>query len=251
MFFENRTEAGKKLAQAIFKKIPDLQQNPKGIVLALPRGGVPVAFEIAKKLNAPLDLIITHKLGAPGNPEFAIGAVAEDGSLILGETKNASRFTPTGSPSLRLGLAPLPLAARVGTHKTQPSPHLSCPGISQDYLKEEIRCQLREIQKRIKKYRGGRSLPKLQGKTLILVDDGIATGNTMKAACALAKNAKAARIIVAVPVLPDDALRSLQKIAEVVFLDAPSPFFAIGRFYRNFEQLTDEEVRGYLRDASK
>lgn len=213
MFFEDRTEAGQKLAQEILKKFPELLQNLKGIVLALPRGGVPVGFEIAKHLEIPLDLIVTHKLGAPDNPEFAIGAVAEDASSFI--NPEASGFA------------------------------------SQDYLKEEIRRQLREIQKRIKKYRGGRPLPSLSGKIAILVDDGIATGHTMKAAIALAKNAKARRIIVAVPVLPKDTLAALKNKAEVIYLETPWPFLAIGRFYRNFEQLTDAEVRGYLSAASK
>lgn len=213
MFFEDRTEAGKKLAQAILKKFPELLQNPKGIVLALPRGGVPVGCEIAKNLKIPLDLIVTHKLGAPDNEEFAIGAVAEDGSSFI---------DPASS-----GYA------------------------SKDYLKEEIRRQLREIQKRIKKYRAGRPLPKLSGKIVILVDDGIATGHTMKAAMALAKNAKAGRIIIAVPVLPKDTLSLFKEEAEIIYLDTPWPFFAIGRFYRNFEQLADDEVRNYLSAASK
>jgi len=231
MYFEDRTQAGQKLAHELAQRFPELLKNkktirpsrskanslmrPKGAIMvaALPRGGVPVAFEIAKALHAPLDLIVTHKLGAPENEEFAIGAVAEDGSSFV--DPEASGFA------------------------------------SKDYIKEEIRRQLGEIQKRIKKYRGGRPLPNLNKKIIILVDDGIATGNTMKAACALAKNQKAERVIVAVPVLPSDTLRSLQKMAEVVFLDTPKPFFAIGRFYRNFEQLTDEEVRSYLRDASK
>lgn len=213
MFFENRTDAGQKLAQEILKKFPNLRGNPKGMVLALPRGGVPVAFEIAKKLHAPLDLIVTHKLGAPGNEEFAIGAVAEDGSSFI--DPGAGGFA------------------------------------SKDYLNEEIRRQLREIQKRIKKYRGGRPLPSLSGKIAILVDDGIATGHTMKSAIALAKNAKARRIIVAVPVLPKDTLAALKNEAEVIYLETPWPFLAIGRFYGNFEQLTDVEVRDYLREASK
>lgn len=213
MFFENRTEAGQKLAQALVEKFPELLKNPKTIVLALPRGGVPVGFEIAKSLKIPLDLIVTHKLGAPDNEEFAIGAVAEDGSSFIDQ--GASGYA------------------------------------SKDYLKEEIRRQLREIQKRIKKYRGGQPLPKLNRKIVILVDDGIATGHTMKAAIALAKNAKAGRIIVAVPVLPKDTFSCFKKETEIVCLDTPWPFFAIGRFYRNFEQLTDEEVRNYLSAASK
>lgn len=208
MLFVDREDAGQKLAAALNKKFPTLKKNPHAVVLALPRGGVPVGFSIGQKLKLPLDLIVTHKLGAPGNEEFAVGAVAEDGSTFLDP--------------------------------------FSTQGISKDYLKEEIRHQLGEIKKRIRKYRGGKPLPRLSGKTVILVDDGIATGNTMKAAIALAKNAHAKLIIVAVPVLPKDALAMLRKDAEVVFLDAPFPFLAIGRFYQNFSQLTDDEVRNYL-----
>jgi predicted phosphoribosyltransferase len=213
VIFEDRQQAGKMLGHALSQKFTELKKDKSVIVLALPRGGVPVGFEIAKKLNVPLDLIVTHKLGAPGNEEFAIGAVAEDGSTFLDP--------------------------------------FSTQGISKDYLKEEIRHQLGEIKKRIQKYRGGKPLPKLSGKTVILVDDGIATGNTMKAAIALAKNAHAKKLIVAVPVLPKDTLAVLRKDAEVVFLDTPFPFLAIGRFYQNFSQLTDEEVRNYLAAAAK
>lgn len=212
MYFENRKQAGEKLAAEVIKKFPDLKSNPQVIVLALPRGGVPVAYEIAKALSSPLDLIVTHKLGAPSNPEFAIGAVAEDGSSFL--DKN------------------------------------SCTDISRDFIKEEIKSQLAEIKKRIAKYRGGKPLLPLQNKIVILVDDGIATGNTMKAAIALAKNAKAKKIIVAAPVAPSEILGSLRQESEVVFLDTPFPFFAIGRFYNDFSQLTDEEVKSYL-TASK
>ncbi len=213
MFFDDRQQAGKMLGHALVQKFPKLNKNKSVIVLALPRGGVPVGFEIAKKLNVPLDLIVTHKLGAPDNEEFAIGAVAEDSSTFLDP--------------------------------------FSIQGISKDYLKEEIRHQLGEIKKRIRKYRKGKPLPKLSGKTVILVDDGIATGNTMKAAIALAKNARAKLIIVAVPVLPKDTLSVLRKNAEVVFLDTPFPFLAIGRFYQNFSQLTDEEVLNYLAAAAR
>lgn len=208
MEFEDRNEAGEKLAKLLADKFPDLYNNSSVFVLALPRGGLPVAAAIAKKLNASLDLIVTHKLGAPGNEEFAIGAVAEDGSRFLDRE--------------------------------------SLMDVSEDYLKEETRHQLEEIKKRIAKYRGGRPLPSLKKKIVILVDDGIATGNTIKAAITLAKNARAARIIVAVPVLPVDTLYTLRKMAETVYLDTPHPFLAIGRFYRNFEQLTDEAVRDYL-----
>lgn len=209
MFFEDRTEAGKLLAKKLLQKFPKLKGNKGIIVLALPRGGVPVAFEIAKALSAPLDLIFTHKLGAPGNPELAIGAVAEDGSSFI--DPDAMGY------------------------------------ILRDYIKEEIKAQLKEIKQRIQKYRDGRALPQLKDKIVILVDDGIATGNTMKAAIKLAKNARSSRVIIAVPVLPKETVRSLEGEADLVFLDTPAFFIAIGRFYTNFEQLTDEEVQSYLR----
>lgn len=212
MLFSDRTDAGQKLAVRLAKLHPEFKENSFVIVLALPRGGVPVAFEIAKALHAPLDLIITHKLGAPGNEEFAIGALAEDGSTFLDSSSSAH--------------------------------------VSRDYLKEEIRHQLVEIKKRIKKYRMGKALPAIQDKIAILVDDGIATGNTMQAAIALCEKARAARVIVAVPVLPQDTLNSFQKKTEVVCIETPSPFFAIGRFYERFDQLTDEEVRSYLAPGS-
>ena len=211
MEFADRTEAGQLLADALERDFPELKSAGDVIVLALPRGGVPVGFEIAKKLNAPLDLIVTRKLGAPGNPELAIGAVAEDGSVYLDPASGAYS--------------------------------------SKKYLREEIQRQLLEIKKRIKKYRGGRPLADLAGKICILVDDGVATGSTMKAATELAKNAGAKRIIAAVPVLPEDTLAALEQKSEVVFLDTPSPFLAIGRFFRNFEQLEDAAVRGYLEAA--
>lgn len=211
MFFEDRKEAGKKLSRALISQMPRLKSDKKAIVLALPRGGVPIGFEIAKAVGAPLDVIVAHKLGAPGNPEFAIGALAEDGSAYI-DPDSAGFY-------------------------------------SKDYLEDQIQRELKEIKNRIKKYRFGQPLPDLKGKTVILVDDGIATGNTMKAAILLARSAKAKRIIAAAPVLPRDTLKALSKEAEVVFLGAPYPFFAIGRFYKNFEQLDDEEVCNYLDEA--
>ena len=213
MFFQNRTEAGQRLASQLIETLPELKNNPHVLVLALPRGGVPVGFEIAKKLGVQFDLIISHKLGYPENSELAIGAVAEDGSAFIDPAYASS--------------------------------------ISKDYIKNEIAVQLAEIKKRIKKYRLGKPLASLQDRIIILVDDGIATGNTMKAAIALAKKGKARKIIIAVPILPKDTLSNLPKDTQAVFLDTPYPFLAIGRFYRDFPQLHDEEVRFYLEEASK
>lgn len=209
MIFQDRTEAGKRLAEKVFLKFSLLKKSGEAIVLALPRGGVPVAYEIAKKLEISLDLIVTHKLGAPGNEELAIGAVAEDGSVFL-------------------------------------DPEFSYR-VKDEYVKKEVKHQLSEIHKRIEKYRGGRVLPDLKEKTIFLVDDGIATGNTMQAAIRMAKKAGAKKIVVAIPVLPPDTLEKLQKECdEIIFLATPEPFWAIGRFYSIFEQLDDETVRRYL-----
>lgn len=213
MTFFDRKEAGMALAQKVKEAHPDFVNNSAVRVLTLPRGGVPIGFEVAKELNIPLDVIVAHKLGAPENEEFAIGAIAENSSVFLDTD-----------------------------HST---------AVSKSYLEQETKRQLKEIKRRVKKYRGGRKLEKLKDKIVILVDDGIATGHTMNAAILLARASKAKKIIVAVPVLPADALESLRKNAEVIFLDAPYPFFAIGRFYENFEQLTDEQVMGYLEEESK
>lgn len=213
MIFEDRLSAGKKLADVITGEIAGLVKNPRVIVLALPRGGVPVGFEIAKKLGAKLNIVVAHKLGAPDNEEFAIGAVAEDSSVFL-------------------------------------DPYFS-RDISQDYIDNEIRRQLSEIRRRIKTYRSGKPLSSLRDKTVVLVDDGIATGHTMQAAILLVQKQKAKKIIVAVPVLPQDTLENLRKKAEIVYLDAPYPFLAIGRFYQNFEQLADAEVVNYLAVAKR
>lgn len=217
MFFQNRTEAGKKLAQKIKRLFPELEKNKNAIVLALPRGGIPIAFEIADALKAPMDLIFTHKLRAPDNEELAIGAVAEDGSSFI-------------DPDFSDWACPEP-----------------CRRADRKYLRQEIRYQLNEIQNRIAKYRLGRKLPDIKDKIAILVDDGIATGSTMISAVRMAKNSKALKIIVAAPVLPDDTLYKIGKEADkVVYLDAPAYFGAISRFYAEFPQLRDEEVMSYM-----
>lgn len=210
MFFYNRKEAGEKLAAKVYEKYPELHDGASAKILALPRGGVPIGFEISKELNLPLGVIVTHKLSAPGNEEFAIGAIAEDGSFFL-------------------------------------DPHFK-EDVPKTFLDGEIEKQLAEIKRRIKVYRGDESI-NLSKQTVILVDDGIATGHTMKAAILLAKKAKAKKIIVAVPVLPPEILPEIKKMSEIVYLETPSPFLAIGRFYLNFEQLTDQEVINYLEAA--
>jgi putative phosphoribosyl transferase len=208
-FFTDRVDAGKRLASALSNF-----SGKKGIVLAIPRGGVVVGFVIAKALNLPLDVIIPRKIGAPDNPELAIGAVAEDGTAIL-------------DASL-----------------------ISYLGVSQAYIKEETERQKQEITRRLKTYRQDTSYPNLKGLDVIVVDDGIATGSTMKAALASVKNRGAASITVAVPVGPPSTIEELEKMSDrVVCLYTPEYFQAIGQFYSDFSQTQDEEVIKLIRDS--
>jgi len=207
-FFTDRVDAGKRLASAL----KDFS-GKKGIVLAIPRGGVVVGYMIAKSLNLPLDVIIPRKIGAPDNPELAIGAVVEDGTAILDQ--NLIRYL----------------------------------GVSREYVKEETERQKQEIGRRLKLYRQAASYPWLKGLDVIVVDDGIATGSTMKAALASVKNRGSDSITVAVPVGPPSTIEELQKMADrVVCLHTPEFFQAIGEFYTDFNQTSDEEVIGLLRE---
>jgi predicted phosphoribosyltransferase len=210
-FFTDRVDAGKRLASAL----KDFS-GKKGIVLAIPRGGVVVGYMIAKALNLPLDVIIPRKIGAPDNPELAIGAVAEDGTAIL--DGNLIKYL----------------------------------GVSREYIKEETERQKQEIVRRLKLYRQDASYPNLKGLDVIVVDDGIATGSTMKAALASVKNRGAASITVAVPVGPPSTIDELEKMADrVVCLHTPESFQAIGEFYTDFSQTSDEEVIGLLRENKR
>jgi len=210
-FFTDRVDAGKRLASTLSNF-----SGKKGIVLAIPRGGVPVGFEIAKTLKIPLDVIIPRKIGAPDNPELAIGAVAEDGTAILDD--NLVKYL----------------------------------AVSREYIKEEIERQKQEIQRRLETYRQDSSYPNLKGFDVIVVDDGIATGSTMKAALASVKNRGAASITVAVPVGPPSTIEELEEVADrVVCLYTPEYFQAIGQFYSDFGQTTDEEVIKLLQESKQ
>ena len=205
-FFVDRVDAGKRLA-SVLKNF----SGKKGIVLAIPRGGVVVGYVIAKTLNLPLDIIIPRKIGAPNNPELAIGAVAEDGTAILDQ--NLIKYL----------------------------------GVSREYVIEETERQKKEISRRLKLYKQDASYPDLKGLDVIVVDDGIATGSTMKAALASVKNRGASSITVAVPVGPPSTIEELEKMADrVVCLYTPEFFQAIGEFYKDFSQTSDEEVIGLL-----
>jgi putative phosphoribosyl transferase len=205
-FFVDRVDSGKRLASAL-KNF----SGKKGIVLAIPRGGVVVGYMIAKTLKLPLDIIIPRKIGAPDNPELAIGAVAEDGTSILNQ--NLIKYL----------------------------------GVTREYVIEETERQKKEIRRRLELYRQDISYPNLKGLDVIVVDDGIATGSTMKAALASVKNRGAASITVAVPVGPPSTIDELEKMADrVVCIYKPEFFQAIGEFYRDFNQTSDEEVIGLL-----
>ena len=208
--FRDRTQVGKLLAERVLKaKI----SNP--IVLAIPRGGVPVAKEIALALRSKLDLVITRKIGFPGQPEFAIGAVAQDGELIVDEEVIRSY------------------------------------GISKEYLKEESARQRKEIEERMKKYRGNATLPDLKGQTVIIVDDGIATGNTVLAAVKSVRKQNPAGIILAVGVAPKETIARLSSsVNKIICLESPEPFYAIGQFYEEFNQVQDDEVKSILAEVN-
>jgi len=200
--FKDRIEAGKILSDALSE-----YKDKNSIVLAIPRGGVMVAYEVAKALNVPLDLIIPRKIGAPGQPELAIGAVTEDGTTILNQDI------------------------------------LQYLRVSDEYIKEETGRQVEEIKRRMESYLGDKPRVSIEGKVAILVDDGVATGATVRAAIASIRKRKPASIVLAIPVGPLDTIEELRREAdEVICLMTPEPFFAIGQFYRSFEQTSDEEV---------
>ena len=201
--YADRREAGRILAQSL----GDYQSQPQGLILGLPRGGVVVAEEVAQALQLPLDVILLRKLPYPENPEMAVGAIAEDGSLFL-------------NPEFR-------------------------PGVEQHpkWLQPIIREQMGIIQRRAKLYRSHRHPHPLRAKTVILVDDGVATGATMKVTLHAAQAAGAGKTIVAVPVASPSSVRELQQIADdVIVLEAPAEFYAVGQAYESFDQVSDEEV---------
>jgi predicted phosphoribosyltransferase len=210
--FFNRTEAGQFLA----KNLSNYANQEDVLVLALPRGGVPVAAEVAKKLNAPLDVFVVRKLGLPGHPELAMGAIASGGVRVFnGEVVNALRI----------------------------------PDEVIDAVSAE---ELIELERREKAYRTGLPPFDVEGKTIIVVDDGIATGSTMLAAVSALRQLNAARIIIAAPVVAASTYREMQRQAdEVVAVILPERFYAVGQWYEDFSQTSDEEVRELLAQAAR
>ncbi|MEA3345380.1 MAG: phosphoribosyltransferase [Chloroflexota bacterium] len=203
MRFQDRREAGRLLAE----RLEFLEEREELLVLGIPRGGVVVADEVARALDAPLDVFIARKLRAPHNPELAVGAVASSGEVVLDE---------------RL---------------------IEDLGVPQSYLEAETERQRAEIQRRMKAYRGGRPALDLKDKTIILTDDGVATGATMRAAIQALEATELRELIVALPVGPPDIIQKLANMVDrMVCLHTPSLFWAVGAFYVDFRQTTDAEV---------
>jgi predicted phosphoribosyltransferase len=204
--FQDRTDAGEQLADLLERRGTDAD-----LVLGIPRGALPVARPVADRLDAPLDIVAAKKMGLPGNPEFAIGAAASDGSVWINDEA-------------------------VARH-----------GVDEEYLEAERERAVETARGKIEKYRGDRPAPDMEGKSVVVVDDGVATGATARACLRQVTNAGAARVVLAVPVGPPSSLSDLESEAdEVVAVEEPTSFGAVGAHYRDFGQVTDEEAMEYL-----
>jgi predicted phosphoribosyltransferase len=212
MLYRDRFDAGRRLAE----RLTEYAGRDDVLVLALPRGGVPVASEVARALRAPLDVFLVRKLGVPGQEELAMGAIASGGVRVLNEeVVRALEVTP-------------------------------------EELAEASSRERRELERREAAYRAGRPSPEVRGRTVILVDDGLATGSTMRAAVAALRRRQPARIVVAVPVGAADTCADLAEAAdEVVCVRSPRPFLSVGSWYDDFRQTSDAEVSGLLQSAAE
>jgi putative phosphoribosyl transferase len=200
--FRNRQDAGRRLAD----RLAALREE-RPVVVGLPRGGVPVAAEVASALDAPLDVIIVRKLGVPAQPELGMGAIGEDGVRVLNETVVRAAGVPAGAI---------------------------------DAVEQRERA---EVERRARRYRGDRARLSLDGRTVIVVDDGIATGGTARAAVQVARAQGARRVVLAVPVAPPGAVEEMRAVAdEVVCVESPHGFAAVGQWYEDFTQTSDDEV---------
>jgi putative phosphoribosyl transferase len=206
-YFRDRADAGRFLAT----RLSQYADRPDVLILALPRGGVPVAFEVARALHAPLDVFLVRKLGFPGHEEFAMGAIATGGVRILDEEV------------------------------------LRVFNVPPDVIEEVTAIERRELERREQQYRDGRPAPNVEGRTVILIDDGLATGSTMRAAVAALRKEGARKIVVAVPVAPPETCEALRKdVDDIICALTPEPFRAVGLWYADFSQTRDEEVRDLL-----
>ena len=211
MLFQDRFEGGRLLAS----KLSHLANRPDTVVLALPRGGVPVGFEVAKTLNVPMDVFVVRKLGVPGYEELAMGAIASGGTRVLNEDL------------------------------------VRTAGIPDEVIDSVAAEEERELERRERDYRGGQPPVDVQGRTVILVDDGLATGSSMRVAALALKQKKPSRIVVAVPVAaPATCAEFESEVDQVICAVTPEPFWAVGQWYRDFSQTSDEEVRDLLRRAA-
>ena len=209
--FRDRRDAGRKLAQ----KLLDYMGRNDVIVLALPRGGVPVAYEVALALNAPLDIFLVRKLGLPGHEEVAIGAIASGGVRVL--NKDIVRYFNI----------PTPLIDAVAQR------------------------ELQELERRARAYRGNRPPPDVRGRTVILIDDGLATGASMRAAIVGLRAHSPAQIVIAVPTAAPETCEAFEpEVDKIVCATTPDPFHGVSRWYENFSQTTDEEVKMLLEEAT-
>ena len=212
MLFNDRRHAGQVLAT----KLSQYRARGDVLVLALPRGGVPVAYEVAHALDAPLDVFIVRKLGVPGQEEYAMGAIASGGVRVINE--EAVRY-------LR---------------------------ISDEVLDAVAAREEKELERRERSYRGERAAPDVRGRTVILVDDGLATGSTMRAAATAIRSQRPASLVVAVPVAaPDTCEEFRSEVDEIVCAQTPEPFLGVGRWYGDFSQTSDHEVRELLEKATR
>jgi putative phosphoribosyl transferase len=210
--FRDRREAGRQLAA----RLQHYRDRPRTVVLGLPRGGVVPAAEVAATLRLPLDVIISRKIGAPGNPELAIGAIAEGGDAYMNEESAALTAASPG------------------------------------YVTQETSYQRAEIARRQGLFRNGRALSLPDNATVILVDDGVATGSTVIAAIRALRQRRLARLILAIPVAPPDTVRILRDMVdELVVLSTPMMFWAVGAFYEEFQQVSDDEVCRILRTVAE
>ncbi len=204
--FEDRTDAGTRLGEALRERGVDAD-----IVLAIPRGGLPVGRAVANVLKIPLDIVVASKIGAPGNPELAIGAVASDGSVW----RNSDAFRGTGA--------------------------------DETYFEREREREAETAREKANRYRGDRPEPDLSGRTVVVVDDGVATGSTARACLQMLQETDTERVVLALPVGPPDTVQALRALAdEVVCLETPSTFMGVGQFYERFDQVPDETAMAYL-----
>lgn len=209
MPFKDREQAGRQLAEKLQK-----YKGKDTLILAIPRGGLVIGFALAKSLGAPLDIIVTKKIGYPGDPEYAIGAVGPNKAVIVNE--DAAKDVP------------------------------------KDYIDEQVKEISAAINEKYRKYKGKVEIPNLKDKIVILTDDGVATGSTIKVSIELIKQQNPKKIVVAIPVGPPETIHEIaQQVDEIICLEQPTSFFAIGAFYDNFPQVEDEEAITYLKEANK